>query len=61
MATTPRRQRWTLSKELGKSEETDLAGRIANRPVPKHEEEVVVKSLVKTSLLVPKNNTWTVR
>lgn len=35
--------------------ETDLTGRIANRPVPKHEEEVVTTNLAKTSLLVPKN------
>ena len=47
------------SKGLGTSEETDLTGEVANRPVPKHEEEVVVTNLAKTSLLVP-NSTDTV-
>lgn len=32
-----------------------MTGRIANRPVQKHEEEVVVTDLAKTSLLVPNN------
>lgn len=32
---------------------TDLTGKVANRPVQKHEEETLVTGLAKTSLRLP--------